>query len=40
MEMLNDIIKFTSDHKLVAIESLDLTAAFDSVDHTILLTRL
>ena len=36
----NDILRSIDDHKAVALVLLDLSAAFDTVDHTILIQRL
>ena len=40
VELLNLIYKSLDEKKLVALASLDLSKAFDSIDHTLLLTKL
>ena len=40
LRVKNDILRSIDDHKAVALVLLDLYAAFDTVDHTILIQRL
>ena len=40
LRVKNDILRSIDDHKAVALVLLDLSAAFDTVDHTILIQRL
>ena len=40
LRVKNDILHSIDDHKAVALVLLDLSAAFDTVDHTIVIQRL